>query len=94
MNLQKCDNCNAQFKWSEIYNSLFVGYRPIQCSQCGTKHKIASSTLLVSFLLVFPWLIFNLFLSNFTVFFRIVIDIIIVVFISLILPFFVKYTSD
>lgn len=40
MNLQKCDVCNAQFKWGTIYKSLMIGYKSIQCNECGAKLKI------------------------------------------------------
>ena len=95
MNLQKCDKCNAQFKWTEIYRSLWLVYRPIRCNKCGTKHKIVfSSRILLSFLSVVPMVVFDLFVSKFTIFFTIMINIIFIVLLSLFLPFFVKYTSD
>lgn len=93
--MQKCDKCNMQLKWSEIYRSLWWIYRPIQCNNCGTKHQIMfSSRILAAFLFVFPWWFLDLFLSNLTILSIIMINILIVVFISFFIPFLMKYSSE
>ncbi|MGE8082036.1 TIGR04104 family putative zinc finger protein [Peribacillus loiseleuriae] len=98
MNLQKCDKCNTQFKWSKIYKSSFLAYR-LQCSQCGTKHKITFlSRIIISLLIGLPLWIFGittildgLSVSNFYIFSVVIIY---PVLISLSFPFLMKYRSD
>lgn len=95
--MQRCDKCPSQFKWTEIYKSLWglYGSRPIQCNKCGTKYKIVfSSGVLVSFLLVVPMVIFDLFVSKVPTFSTIMINIVFIVFISLFIPFLVRYIPD
>ena len=38
--MQKCEKCNATFSWSKIFKSYKWTYRPIECENCGTIHKI------------------------------------------------------
>ncbi|WP_043931846.1 TIGR04104 family putative zinc finger protein [Bacillus sp. EB01] len=38
--MQKCENCKSPFSWRKIYKSLSWFYKPIECDNCGTKHKI------------------------------------------------------
>ncbi|MBP1970503.1 CXXC-20-CXXC protein [Virgibacillus natechei] len=40
--MQKCKNCNSQFSWSKIFKSFWPAYEPIECDNCGTKHKITN----------------------------------------------------
>ena len=96
--MQKCDKCNAQFKWKPIYKSLCLAYKPIQCSQCGTRHRIAtSSRVLVSLLTVPPLIIFGFYISsNFslTSFYIAALMITLGVIISVFLPFLLRYDAD
>ncbi|WP_174616093.1 TIGR04104 family putative zinc finger protein [Virgibacillus ihumii] len=46
MILQKCVGCDYHFKWRTLYKGLMIGYKPIQCHRCGTKHKVTFSTRL------------------------------------------------
>ncbi|MHA7136639.1 TIGR04104 family putative zinc finger protein [Rossellomorea arthrocnemi] len=93
--MQKCDHCNTPFSWSEIYKSFIWTYKPIECNNCGTEHRI---TILgrVSFVFctIVPSLIFLNFLSPFDNFIlTFVIGISILLGGSLLTPFFVKYKS-
>ncbi|MGG1629561.1 TIGR04104 family putative zinc finger protein [Rossellomorea sp. NRS-1567] len=94
--LQKCDHCNTPFCWSEIYKSFVWTYKPIECNNCGTEHRI---TILgrLSFVLctIVPAMIFMNFLSpfdNFILTFVILISILLGG--SLLTPFFVKYKGE
>ncbi|MBP1970931.1 CXXC-20-CXXC protein [Virgibacillus natechei] len=40
--MRKCNNCKSQFSWSEIFKSFWPVYEPIECANCGTKHKITT----------------------------------------------------
>ena len=91
--MQKCENCNEQFSWSEIYKSYWWTYKPIKCKQCEAVHKITITGRItfVSFTIV-PFLIFGYFLSPFSnIFVTLGVGIIILIFGSLWIPFFVKY---
>ncbi|MGE7768585.1 TIGR04104 family putative zinc finger protein [Peribacillus sp. NPDC096540] len=98
MNLQKCDKCNTQFKWGKISKSLFLAYRPIQCNQCGMKHRITFfSRIIISLLIVPPIWIFSFIISNqlsLSTSYTVSIMIIYSVLISLFFPFLVKYSFD
>ncbi|KMY50008.1 TIGR04104 family putative zinc finger protein [Peribacillus loiseleuriae] len=64
--MQKCENCNSPFSWSKIFKSFWWTYKPIECDNCGTKHKI---TIFGRFTFVamsiLPIWIFPFFLSPF-----------------------------
>ena len=65
-NLQKCEKCNSPFSWSKIFKSFWWTYQPIECDNCGTKHKITifgGSTVVAMSML--PIWIFGYFLSPF-----------------------------
>lgn len=62
--MQKCENCNTKFSWSKLF--WWTSYNPIECENCGTKHKITNigkSTVIAMSIL--PMLIFIYFLSPF-----------------------------
>ena len=64
--MQKCENCNLPFNWSKIFKSFWWTYKPIECDNCGTKHKITifgRSTVVA--MTILPMWIFFLFLSPF-----------------------------
>ena len=66
MGLQKCDKCKSQFKWSKILKSLWKGYKPIQCDNCSSEHKLTfPSRFTVISLTMLPFFIFYFFLSPF-----------------------------
>ncbi|MFJ7737677.1 TIGR04104 family putative zinc finger protein [Lysinibacillus sp. NPDC097287] len=97
MSLQKCDQCNTQFKWSTIVSSIFLAHRPIQCNQCDTNHRVTFfSRIILSLLSVVPLWIFGYIIArqlslSFSYTFSIMI--IYSVFMFLLFPFFVKYNS-
>lgn len=95
--MQKCEKCNNQFSWSQIYKSLGL-YRPIQCKQCNTPHRITfASRIILSLLVVAPVWVFgfmkptqlSLSTSN-----TVSIMILYFILISLCFPLIVKYNSD
>ncbi|WP_083446210.1 TIGR04104 family putative zinc finger protein [Viridibacillus arvi] len=98
MSLQKCDKCNTQFKWSKIIKSLFLSYRPIQCNQCGTEHRIIFfSRIILSLLSVLPLWLFGFIISpqlSLSISYTFPIIILYVVFLFLLFPFFSKYKSE
>ncbi|SDN59911.1 TIGR04104 family putative zinc finger protein [Bacillus sp. OK048] len=64
--MQKCENCNSPFSWSKISKSLLWLYKPIECDNCGTIHKITIfSRCIVGALTILPIFIFFYFLSPF-----------------------------
>ncbi|WP_176446606.1 TIGR04104 family putative zinc finger protein [Lentibacillus sp. CBA3610] len=91
--MQKCENCNAAFSWSEIYKSLWAGYKPIKCNECGTGHKITiSGRIIFVSLTTLSMVIFGLFLSPFrSILVTIGIALFILIIGSLLTPFFVTY---
>ncbi len=53
--MQKCEKCNNKFKYKEILNSVWKGYKPLKCSRCRTNHSpITFTIILTSLLLVVP----------------------------------------
>ncbi|MRG85879.1 TIGR04104 family putative zinc finger protein [Salinibacillus xinjiangensis] len=91
--IQTCKNCHTQFNWGQIYKSFWLGYKPITCAVCDSKHKITiagrftfvSSTLL-------PMMIYGYsfsFASN--IFVHILIGLLIFIAGSLVTPKLVTY---
>ncbi|KOO51528.1 TIGR04104 family putative zinc finger protein [Viridibacillus arvi] len=96
--LQNCEKCKFQFNWSKIFKSIWAAYRPIQCSQCGTKHRITfTSRTLISLLTIPPMMIFGSSLLNkwsLSISYTVLIMIIYGVLLSVVFPYLVKYSSD
>ncbi len=94
--MQKCKNCNSPFSWSKITKSIGWLYKPIECDNCGTKHKI---TILgrwtVAALCTLPILIFYFFLSSFNNDY-VTIGIVLLIYsvILLFAPFVVRYKKE
>ncbi|WP_407703065.1 TIGR04104 family putative zinc finger protein [Virgibacillus tibetensis] len=91
--MQKCDKCNMQFRWREIYKSFAWTYKPIECQKCGAEHRITiSGRFTFVFLTIVPMLIFTNFLSPFKNFLvTLIIGLTLLIIGSLLTPFFVKY---
>lgn len=91
--MQKCKSCNAQFSWASIYESFWLGYRPIVCSQCKVEHKITVlGRLIFVALTILPTLLFWNFFSPFNNFFvTLGVGIAILLFGSVISPYLVKF---
>ncbi|MGM0852643.1 MAG: TIGR04104 family putative zinc finger protein [Bacillota bacterium] len=91
--MQKCDKCNTQFRWSKIYKSFVWTYKPIECNNCGTEHRITIlGRLSFVFCTIVPSLIFLNFPSPFESFIlTLVIGLFILLVGSLLTPFLVKY---
>ncbi|WP_047985858.1 TIGR04104 family putative zinc finger protein [Ornithinibacillus californiensis] len=94
--MQKCENCKSQFSWHKIYKSLWWGYKPINCNECGMAHKITTSGRFVFVsLTILPAMIFGNFLSPFNNFFATFgIALFILLLGSLLLPFFVTFKKS
>jgi len=92
-NLQKCENCNAQFSWSKIYKSFWWMYKPIECENCGAIHKITIfGRFTFVILTILPMLIFMYFLTPFNnVFVTIGTGSLILIVGSFFTPFVVQY---
>jgi len=53
--MQKCKSCSQKFTYKEILNSIWKGYKPINCSNCMSFHSpITFNTIAVSILLILP----------------------------------------
>ncbi|WP_445661453.1 TIGR04104 family putative zinc finger protein [Bacillus sp. FSL K6-3431] len=95
--MQKCDKCKTKFKWKQLLISLYLAYKPIQCRQCGTWHKIAfSSRIVVSLLTVLPLWILGLFLLNKISLSMLTTGLALIIFsslLSLFLPILMRYSS-
>ncbi|WP_419465967.1 TIGR04104 family putative zinc finger protein [Bacillus spongiae] len=91
--LQKCENCNRQFSWGKIYNSVWSSYKPIECDNCNKEHSITTSGKVIALsLTILPLLIFAFVLSPFSNSFLNISAGLIVLFIgSLFTPYLVKY---
>lgn len=100
MKLPKCNVCEHKFGWKKIYTSLWFSNRTIQCSECGTKHDIASRSRHISLLILIPMLLLGLVLNNLISFspLYIVVGVSLIlllgILISLFLPYLVNYSSD
>lgn len=44
--IQKCEKCSCQFSKKKIIKSIFfgLGYQPIECDNCRTKHYVDFTT--------------------------------------------------
>jgi len=94
--LQRCENCNSQFSWSQIYKSWWWVYRPIKCEHCCVKHKI---TIVGRFtfvaLTILLMLVFMFFLTPFNhVWVTFGIGILIFMIGSLLTPFVLRYEKE
>ena len=57
---------DIEFSWSKIFKSFWWTYKPIECENCGTKHRITifgRSTVVA--MTILPMWIFYFFLSPF-----------------------------
>ncbi len=102
MKLPKCKECGHQFVWKEIIKSQWrYGFKAIQCKICDTKFAIKNSFLLYLLLFMGPTLISQLVLKKYFIpkdlsltplSFIIELPplIIMMMMISLIIPYFVK----
>lgn len=53
--MQRCEKCKNKFKYGEILNSVWKGYKPIKCSHCKTNHSPITLTIIItSLLLIMP----------------------------------------
>ncbi|WP_341202478.1 TIGR04104 family putative zinc finger protein [Planomicrobium okeanokoites] len=90
--MQRCTECNEPFKWNQLYKSLWFAFRPVQCRNCGTVHKVASaSRLLTVLLLLVPMIYLSIVMQNFGLREVILPITAVIALVSLVLPFLLKY---
>ena len=98
MKLQQCEKCASIFDWKQIYKSICFNYRPINCNECGSQHKIhflsrfivvmVSLVPTYSFLIISPqYLKVNFWIGLFIIIGWVSLS-------SLIIPFLVRYTTS
>ncbi|MGB5945848.1 TIGR04104 family putative zinc finger protein [Paenisporosarcina sp.] len=94
MGLQTCDNCGNQFKWSQIYKSFMIFYKPIRCSECDTKHHVSFSSRIIASLLTFlPLGIYGTTTIYQSISYSFLIALLLVSLGLIISPFFMRYRS-
>ena len=90
--MQKCAECQQSFKWSQLFQSLWLSFRPVACDTCGTQHKIANaSRLLAVLLLLVPVIVIFIFMQNEALSVISLPIVIVIASISLVMPFILKY---
>ncbi|QHJ70971.1 TIGR04104 family putative zinc finger protein [Planococcus halotolerans] len=90
--MQKCAECNEPFKWNQLYKSLWFAFQPVRCRNCGTVHKVASaSRLLTVLLLLMPMIYISIIMQNLGLLEVILPIAAVIVLVSLGLPFLLKY---
>lgn len=99
MGIQKCDECNSQFKWSQIFSSLLVGgIKAVHCRKCGTKHEMAfASTMLFLMLMILTFTMPSIVAYKKEIYEPVstfLITIIILLSLSLYLPYILRYVSS
>lgn len=63
--MQRCAKCHQKFKWSQLFQSLWLAFRHVKCRNCGTLHKVANaSRLLATLLLLVPVIYISVFMQN------------------------------
>ncbi len=91
--LKKCENCGKQFKWKTIFTSLWRNYRPIECSECDTVHKITPlGRMTFVSMTMFPVVLLGSYFSNKPNYALILAGAILILLIgSMLAPFAVRY---
>ncbi|CAM5223276.1 CXXC-20-CXXC protein OS=Ureibacillus acetophenoni OX=614649 GN=SAMN05877842_12010 PE=4 SV=1 [Ureibacillus acetophenoni] len=87
MGIQQCEKCNTKLKWFQIVKSIWLGYKPIQCSGCGKTYSVNFKSRYYTSM----WMVIPLFL--FAIFFRNGLNLSIGLTIGLLLPFALLLTS-
>ena len=98
--MQKCNNCNNDFRYVDILKSIWLGRdNPVVCRKCNAEYySKLSSRLIISFIIFLPLIIINarniIYMNDSgkdLMRFPIYAYIIWVIIIGLLLPFFVRY---
>ncbi|WP_422123568.1 TIGR04104 family putative zinc finger protein [Planococcus sp. X10-3] len=90
--MQKCTECKKSFKWSQFFLSLWLAFQPVRCRNCGTEHNVANaSRLLATLLLVVPVIYIFIFMQHLELSEILLPVVSVIVIISVILPFIMKY---
>ncbi|MCD8511304.1 MAG: hypothetical protein LRY73_16520 [Bacillus sp. (in: Bacteria)] len=96
MKLPTCRKCGSKVQWQKIYTSVWMGYKPIKCDECGEVNEISSYTMgKVSLLVFVPLLLLGMFMTNET---TIIVSILTVLIafslVSTIVPYIVKFKEN
>lgn len=98
MGIQQCAECHANLKWTFIIKSIWLGYKPIQCHQCGKQHKVSFKTRykttisMIIPLFLLAMIVTRVFdLSTIQSLGSMVLGVVLITFI---LPFCIKYTTE
>ncbi|WP_042148299.1 TIGR04104 family putative zinc finger protein [Paucisalibacillus sp. EB02] len=97
MKTPKCNSCNHHLEWKKIYTSLWFPQKSTQCSKCKSNHEI-TTPLFISILTIMLAgqlaLVIKNFLSLSSIFMGVVVLItsifVLILLISLFIPYFVK----
>ncbi|HSJ38357.1 MAG TPA: TIGR04104 family putative zinc finger protein [Planococcus sp. (in: firmicutes)] len=93
--MQKCTECKQAFKWSQLYQSLWLAFRPVTCRSCGTVHRVGSaSRLLATLLLLVPMIYIFIFMQNLGLAEILLPVAAVIAFVSAILPYILKYDKQ
>ncbi|MGP4040935.1 TIGR04104 family putative zinc finger protein [Gracilibacillus sp. D59] len=94
--MQKCKNCNAQFRWNKIYKTFWLNYKPIKCSECKTIHNITIiGRFTVVSLTILPMMICSYILTPISnIFTTLGVGLCILILGSLLTPFVVTYKES
>lgn len=93
--MQKCTECKQSFKWSQLFQSLWLAFRPVTCRNCGTVHNVAStSRLLATLLLLVPMIYIFIFMQNLGLAEILLPIATVIAIVSVILPFILKYDKQ
>ncbi|HWL23114.1 MAG TPA: TIGR04104 family putative zinc finger protein [Ureibacillus sp.] len=98
MEIQRCTKCQTKLKWFAIVKSIWSGYKPIQCSDCGKQYAISFKTRYkTTFSLILPLVLFGIVIKNVFLFSSvntILAMLLFGVFITFLLPFTIKYNLN
>jgi CXXC-20-CXXC protein len=92
-----CIKCGNKFSWLQVQKNIweFKGFfKGVNCNKCGSKYQVSyASGALASLLITLPFLIFGLFISTYSFLITAMIQLLIVLIITLFVPFLIRYDS-
>lgn len=92
--IQKCENCQTPFQWPQIFRSLLLAFKPINCRQCGAEHKISNaSRLMAMLLLLVPAIVASIYLTGFSVLYLLTAVLGLIIIEAVFLPFVLKFNQ-
>ncbi|WP_246943200.1 TIGR04104 family putative zinc finger protein [Bacillus pinisoli] len=95
MNNHTCIECGHAFTWKNIFKNIWTAYKPMKCQKCSKTYKVTNgSQALVTLLVIVPMLVFGELLSMLSLLPKLSIMIFVGFFISLFVPFLLKYKQE